>query len=149
MGGVNSGQTLVPEVYAMLWNTNGLFKGWLEPKNTWEQFGKRRKKRRKRDLQHESDNLEHSLILQALSMVAQEPRLKRDLKRYSEAEWLNVVNGYEETSDEGKKDGSAKSETKGKKVAGKAAPPTEDPQTWSQEFDEDTEFVDAADLLDE
>ena len=25
----------------------------------------------------------------------------------------------------------------------------EDPSTWSQEFDEDTEFVDAADLLDE
>jgi hypothetical protein len=31
-------------------------------------------------------------------------------------------------------------------VAGK---PAEDPSTWSQEFDEDTEFVDAADLLDE
>jgi hypothetical protein len=27
--------------------------------------------------------------------------------------------------------------------------PVEDPSTWSQEFDEDTEFVDAADLLDE
>jgi hypothetical protein len=32
-------------------------------------------------------------------------------------------------------------------VAG--AKPVEDPSTWSQEFDEDTEFVDAADLLDE
>jgi hypothetical protein len=31
-------------------------------------------------------------------------------------------------------------------VAGKSV---EDPSTWSQEFDEDTEFVDAADLLDE
>jgi len=31
-------------------------------------------------------------------------------------------------------------------VAGKSQ---EDPSTWSQEFDEDTEFVDAADLLDE
>ncbi|HTV20783.1 MAG TPA: hypothetical protein VMG12_18995 [Polyangiaceae bacterium] len=31
-------------------------------------------------------------------------------------------------------------------AAGKAV---EDPSTWSQEFDEDTEFVDAADLLDE
>jgi hypothetical protein len=30
-----------------------------------------------------------------------------------------------------------------------AAKPVEDPSTWSQEFDEDTEFVDAADLLDE
>ena len=29
------------------------------------------------------------------------------------------------------------------------AKPVEDPSTWSQEFDEDTEFVDAADLLDE
>jgi hypothetical protein len=33
--------------------------------------------------------------------------------------------------------------------AGAAAKPVEDPSTWSQEFDEDTEFVDAADLLDE
>ncbi len=30
-----------------------------------------------------------------------------------------------------------------------AAKAVEDPSTWSQEFDEDTEFVDAADLLDE
>jgi hypothetical protein len=30
-----------------------------------------------------------------------------------------------------------------------SAKSVEDPTTWSQEFDEDTEFVDAADLLDE
>lgn len=32
---------------------------------------------------------------------------------------------------------------------GPGGKPVEDPSTWSQEFDEDTEFVDAADLLDE
>lgn len=32
---------------------------------------------------------------------------------------------------------------------GAGGKPVEDPSTWSQEFDEDTEFVDAADLLDE
>lgn len=49
-----------------------------------------------------------------------------------------------------KTDKSAKA--KPPKATGKAgakAGSTEDPQTWSQEFDEDTEFVDAADLLDE
>lgn len=34
-------------------------------------------------------------------------------------------------------------------AAATAGKPVEDPSTWSQEFDEDTEFVDAADLLDE
>jgi hypothetical protein len=50
-------------------------------------------------------------------------------------------------------------DTKGGKSKPKTSPPpplpgsspkaVEDPSTWSQEFDEDTEFVDAADLLDE
>ncbi|HWO11900.1 MAG TPA: hypothetical protein VNN80_20545, partial [Polyangiaceae bacterium] len=44
-------------------------------------------------------------------------------------------------------------DTKEKKARPKGAPSVaqgaEDPSTWSQEFDEDTEFVDAADLLDE
>ncbi len=34
-------------------------------------------------------------------------------------------------------------------LPGASAKAVEDPSTWSQEFDEDTEFVDAADLLDE
>jgi hypothetical protein len=34
-------------------------------------------------------------------------------------------------------------------LPGASAKTVEDPSTWSQEFDEDTEFVDAADLLDE
>jgi hypothetical protein len=47
-------------------------------------------------------------------------------------------------------------DAKGLKSRPKTPPPplpsatkSEDPSTWSQEFDEDTEFVDAADLLDE
>jgi hypothetical protein len=59
------------------------------------------------------------------------------------------------------KDGKAPKDGKGgSKSKPKTAPPpplpgatsvkgVEDPSTWSQEFDEDTEFVDAADLLDE
>jgi len=63
---------------------------------------------------------------------------------------------------EGKKDGKdQKSNTSASKSRPKTPPPpplppavagakpVEDPSTWSQEFDEDTEFVDAADLLDE
>jgi hypothetical protein len=62
-----------------------------------------------------------------------------------------------ESKDPKDKDKDAK-EAKAAKARGKeaaaAAPlpgakPVEDPSTWSQEFDEDTEFVDAADLLDE
>jgi len=51
------------------------------------------------------------------------------------------------------KDGKAKSRPKTPPPplpsAAAAGKPVEDPSTWSQEFDEDTEFVDAADLLDE
>jgi len=62
---------------------------------------------------------------------------------------------------DGKKDGKdQKSSTAASKSRPKTPPPplppavvgakpVEDPSTWSQEFDEDTEFVDAADLLDE
>lgn len=45
MGGVNSNQTLVPEMYALLWNTRGAFKDILRPKNSWTDFGKRRRRR--------------------------------------------------------------------------------------------------------
>ena len=59
---------------------------------------------------------------------------------------------FKDAKEKGAKGAGRTKETQPSPVAA-AAPaggkPVEDPSTWSQEFDEDTEFVDAADLLDE
>jgi hypothetical protein len=65
-----------------------------------------------------------------------------------------TTRGVSEGAADGKDDKGLKSHPKTPPPPLPPAPPAtgrreEDPSTWSQEFDEDTEFVDAADLLDE